>query len=97
MPGVTIGDGAVVAAGAIVTKDVPPYAVVAGVPATIKKMRLSPSESEKLIELKWWRFAPWDLQSVKVWSPSSAIAQLQEIVPQLQPYEPALVRMSDLY
>jgi chloramphenicol O-acetyltransferase type B len=35
MPGVTIGEGAVVAAGAVVTKDVPPYAVVAGSPAKI--------------------------------------------------------------
>jgi len=39
LAGVTIGDGAVVAAGAVVREDVPPYAVVAGVPATIKKYR----------------------------------------------------------
>ena len=39
LAGVTIGDGAVVAAGAVVRNDVPAYAVVAGVPATVKKMR----------------------------------------------------------
>ena len=39
LAGVTIGDGAVIAAGAVVREDVPPYAVVAGVPATIKKYR----------------------------------------------------------
>ena len=39
LAGVTIGDGAVIAAGAVVREDVPPYAVVAGVPATIRKMR----------------------------------------------------------
>lgn len=52
--GVTIGNGAVVAAGAIVTKDVPPYAVVGGVPAKVIKYRFSAETIEKLLELKWW-------------------------------------------
>lgn len=38
MPGVTIGDGAIVAANAVVTKDVPPYALVAGIPAKVIKI-----------------------------------------------------------
>lgn len=62
MAGVTIGDGAVVAAGAVVAKDVPPYAVVAGNPAVIKKFRVPANFISPLLRLKWWRFAPWQLQ-----------------------------------
>ncbi len=49
LSGVTIGKGAIVAAGSIVTKDVPPYSIVGGVPAKIIKMRFS-DEVIKLIE-----------------------------------------------
>ena len=54
LEGVTIGDGAVVAAGAIVTKDVPPYAIVGGVPAKIIEYRFDEETIKKLLELKWW-------------------------------------------
>lgn len=54
MEGVTIGDGAVVAAGAIVTKDVPSYAIVGGVPAKIIKYRFDEETIQKLLKLKWW-------------------------------------------
>ncbi|SDJ24552.1 Acetyltransferase (isoleucine patch superfamily) [Lachnospiraceae bacterium G41] len=52
--GVTIGDGAIVAAMSVVTKDVPPYAVVAGVPAKIIRYRFKEDEIEKLLQIKWW-------------------------------------------
>lgn len=54
MPGVTIGDGAIVAAKAVVSRDVPPYAVVAGNPARIVKMRFRDSVVEELLRLAWW-------------------------------------------
>lgn len=54
LDGVNIGDGVIVAAGAVVTKDIPPYAIVGGVPAKIIRFRFETNEIEKLLELKWW-------------------------------------------
>lgn len=56
LPGVTISNGAIVAAGAVVTKDVPPYAIVGGVPAKIIKYRFSETEITQLLESKWWEW-----------------------------------------
>lgn len=54
MDGVNIGDGAIVAAGAVVTKDVPPFAVVGGIPAKVIKYRFSQEIIDRLLEVKWW-------------------------------------------
>ena len=58
LAGVTIGDGAIVAARAVVTKDVPPYTIVGGMPAKPIRKRFSDSEIDQLLELKWWDWPP---------------------------------------
>lgn len=55
--GIRIGDGAIIGAHAVITHDVPPYAIVAGVPAKIIRYRFSDEEIKKLEKIKWWE---WD-------------------------------------
>jgi virginiamycin A acetyltransferase len=54
MPGINIGDGAVIGAETVVTKDIPPYAIVVGVPGRIKNYRFAKATICKLLEIKWW-------------------------------------------
>jgi virginiamycin A acetyltransferase len=56
MRGVKIGDGAVIAAGGIVTKDVAPYSIVAGVPAQHIKYRFSTEVITALLKMLWWNW-----------------------------------------
>jgi acetyltransferase-like isoleucine patch superfamily enzyme len=61
LSGVTISDGSVVGAGSVVTKDVPPYCIVAGNPAKIIKKRFSDEIIEKLLAIAWWN---WDKDKI---------------------------------
>ncbi|HFP0218789.1 TPA: CatB-related O-acetyltransferase, partial [Escherichia coli] len=54
--GITIGNGAIIASNTTVTKDVPPYAVVAGCPGTIKKYRFDKDLIDKITESEWWDY-----------------------------------------
>jgi virginiamycin A acetyltransferase len=61
MPGVNIGDGAIIATNAMVTKDVEPYTIVGGNPAKPIKKRFSDIEIKQLLELQWWH---WDIEKI---------------------------------
>lgn len=56
MAGVTIGDGAIIGARAVVTKDVEPYSIVGGIPAREIRKRFAPDVIERLRELQWWNW-----------------------------------------
>jgi virginiamycin A acetyltransferase len=58
MPGVTIGDGAIVAARSVVSVDVPPYAVVGGNPARVLRERFDRQSVERLVAISWWHRSP---------------------------------------
>lgn len=61
MPGVTIGDGAVIGTRALVTRDVEPYAIVGGNPARVIRKRFDPAEIDMLLELRWWDWSDDEL------------------------------------
>lgn len=62
MPGVTLGDGVIVAAGAVVTKDVPPYAIVGGNPAQVIRRRFSDTVIADLLAIRWW---DWPIDKIE--------------------------------
>lgn len=61
MPGVHIGDGAIIATNSTVTKDVEPYAIVGGNPANVLRKRFSEEKIKELLEMQWWN---WDVKKI---------------------------------
>lgn len=84
MPGVTLGEGAVVAAGAVVTKDVPPYAVVGGNPAKIIKYRLPVRDIERILALNLYQLPEESLVKMQPLLSSGDISALEVEVASLR-------------
>ena len=66
LPGVTIGDGAIIGAYAVVTRDVAPYTIVGGNPATVLRARFDPATTAHLLGVAWW---DWPLEKITRYAP----------------------------
>ena len=92
-----IGDGACVAAMSVVTRNVPPYAVVAGNPAQVKRYRFPDPLMAEFLRLRWWRYAPWDLEGAVVDQPGQFLGHMERLHERGMPaYTPKEVILAEL-
>lgn len=96
--GVTLGTGCIVGARSVVTRDVPPYAVVSGLPARVKRYRFPAPIIERLLKLEWWRYSLYDCFQVPFDRIEDAVSQLEDLVAagKLAPYAPKPYSAADL-
>ena len=89
-PGVKVGTGAVVAAGSVVVKDVPPFAIVGGNPAKIIRYRFDEKTIERIMEMAWWRFHVRDFAGLNMADPHEFLDGLAERIAlgQITEYRP---------
>lgn len=78
LSGINIGDGAVIAAGSVVTHDVEPYTIVGGTPARVLKKRFDDKTIEKLLQIKWWEYNPIILQGISYTKDIPHVAEMLE-------------------
>ena len=75
---ITIGQGAVIASGTTVTKDVPPYAIVAGNPGVVKRMRFSDKVIERMLESSWHRYDFTEFRGMETQNPERFLDSFEE-------------------
>lgn len=77
LSGITIGHGAIIAARSVVTTDIPPYAMVAGIPAKVVRFRFEPLAIERLLKIRWW---DWDDEKIKAAVPLLSGSNLDDFL-----------------
>lgn len=95
--GITIGTGAIVGTEAVVTKDVPPFAVVVGNPARIVKYRFSDQTIARLLALKWWDYDFVRFKDVQASDVHQALDTLERMIEagEIRPHNPTPIRLID--
>jgi acetyltransferase-like isoleucine patch superfamily enzyme len=95
--GITLGDGCVVASNSVVTKDVEPYSIVAGVPAVKRRNRFSEQIISDLLSLRWWDYAPEFISKMDVTKPEVFCEKLSDAISsgELEPYSPKPLVLQD--
>jgi acetyltransferase-like isoleucine patch superfamily enzyme len=87
LSGVHVGDGAIVANGAVVTKDVPPFAVMGGCPARVLRYRFSDEQIDALLHIRWW---DWPKDEVRAAVPYLASRDISEFIRYARDRQPHL-------
>jgi acetyltransferase-like isoleucine patch superfamily enzyme len=95
-PGVTIGTGAIIGAYAVVSRDVPPYAIVVGNPGRVVRYRFDEALIARLLASNWWTLTPWQLKGIDVSRPAESIDAIERRVAESEPYKPDPIHLVDL-
>ena len=85
LPGVSVGDGAIIGAGSVVTKDLPPYAIAVGSPAQVRRLRFDERTIERLLRLKWWDLELSELSGLPFRDIERCLDRIEEIRELRQP------------
>lgn len=94
-PGVRIGDGAIVGAHAVVTRDVPPYAIVVGNPGRVVRYRFPDAVIQRLLALKWWNYSLDSLRGIAVDNIDASLDLLEVRIANglATPFEPRVIAL----
>lgn len=96
LPGLVVGNGSIIAANSVVTRDVEPYAIVGGNPAKIIRFRFSVRVIEGLQRTEWWKYNFTDFNHLSISEPEKFIDQFMEIRSSLSPYNPNPIKLIDI-